>query len=279
MGSSPHEPMKLVVLGDPVAHSLSPALHRAALTSVGLRGTYEARRVDASGMADAVDELRRGILDGANVTMPHKGRAASLADRCTGPAARAGAVNTLVRVGQEVVGHNTDVAGIHHAVVARDLPAGPVLVLGAGGAAAAALLAFEERELAVSARRPDRAVALVRQIGVAANVVPWGEPRPGSLLVNATAVGMAGDELPFGDVTLHAGLLDMPYAAGPTPTAAAMRAAGRPVADGPDMLLGQAVAAFRLWTGKQPDEAAMRLAMERAAAEAVQPELPTADDS
>jgi shikimate dehydrogenase len=194
--------------------------------------------------------------------MPHKALAASLADRLARAAARAGAVNTLVRVGGEVVGHNTDIAGIHHAAARRSLPEGPVLVLGAGGAAAAALLAFEGRRLAISARRPERAIALAQHAGVAAEIVPWGEARPGSLLVNATSIGMASDPLPL-DVVVHSGLLDMPYASGPTPTAAAMREAGRPVADGPDMLLGQAVAAFRLWTGMQPDEDAMRLAMEQ----------------
>ncbi|MDJ0961490.1 MAG: shikimate dehydrogenase [Acidimicrobiia bacterium] len=257
--------MKLVVLGDPVAHSLSPALHRAALASVGLRGSYEARRVDTSGMQHAVGELREGTLDGANVTMPHKQLAATLADRCADVAARAGAVNTLVRVGREVVGHNTDVAGILHAVDARRLPDGPVLVLGAGGAAAAALLAFEGRPIVVSARRTDRAAELVASTGVAADVVPWGTSVPEALLVNATAAGMDGESLPIEDLEVHSGLLDMPYASGATPTATAMRAAGLPVADGPDMLLGQAVAAFRLWTGMQPDEVEMRRAMESAA--------------
>lgn len=264
MESSLHERMKLVVLGDPVAHSLSPVLHRAALASVGLRGTYEARRVDASGMEEAVAELRTGAVDGANVTMPHKRLAASLADRCAAAAARAGAVNTLVRVGAEIIGHNTDIAGIRHAAAARDLPEGPVLVLGAGGAAAAALLAFEGRPLGVSARRPDQAAALIDDIRIEAEVVPWGEPRPGFLLVNATALGMEGETLPYDDITSHSGLLDMPYAAGPTPASTVMRAAGRPVADGPDMLLGQAVGAFRLWTGMRPDEHAMRLALEAA---------------
>ena len=244
----------------------SPALHRAALASVGLRGSYEARRVDASGLERAIAELRSGSLDGANVTMPHKQLAATLADRCADVATRAGAVNTLVRVGREVVGHNTDVAGILHAAQARRLPAGPVLVLGAGGAAAAALLAFEGRPIFVSARRADRAAELIVSTGVDAHAVPWGTSVPQALLVNASAVGMEGEALPLDDLEAHSGLLDMPYASGATPASTAMRAAGRPVADGPDMLLGQAAAAFRLWTGMQPDEAEMRRAMERATA-------------
>lgn len=256
--------MRLVVLGDPVAHSLSPALHRAALRSVGLAGTYAARRVDEVAMAEALEMIRRGELDGANVTMPHKQLAARLTDHNAALAQRAGAVNTLVRVGAEVFGHNTDIAGVRYAAERAALPTGPVLVLGAGGAAAAALLAFEGRDLAVSARRRERAEGLVARLAIDAQIVEWGKARPGAVLVNATSLGMHDEALPIADLVAHTGLLDMPYAAGLTPAAALMRGAGRPVADGPDMLLGQAIAAFRLWTGREPDATAMRSAMEQA---------------
>jgi shikimate dehydrogenase len=256
--------MKLVVLGDPVAHSLSPALHTAAFASVRIAGTYAARRVDSAGMATAVGEIRRGVLDGANVTMPHKALAATLADRRSDTAARAGAANTLVRLGGDVVAHNTDIAGARYAASAAHLPDGPVLVLGAGGAAAAALLAFEHGHLAVSARRRDRAEALVSSLGVEAEIVPWGIARPGAVVVNATAIGMHGESLPDDVLDPAIGLLDMPYASGRTPASRAMIETGRPVAEGIDMLLGQAVAAFRLWTGRTPDAAAMRRALERA---------------
>ncbi len=255
--------MRLVVLGDPVDHSLSPALHAAAFTSVGIDGSYGTRRVDETGMVAAVADIRSGALDGANVTMPHKALAASLTDRNAESAGRAGAVNTLVRVGSAVVGHNTDVAGVTYAAAYAELPDAPVLVLGAGGAAAAALLAFEARPLAISARRPERARELVERLGVAAEIVSFGDPMPGAILVNATSVGMAGEELPVRELTVHAGLLDMPYASGPTPATEAMRSAGLPVAEGPDMLIGQAIAAFRLWTGRDPDAEAMRTAIGR----------------
>jgi len=210
--------------------------------------------------------IRRGELDGANVTMPHKQLAARLTDRNTAEAQRAGAVNTLVRVGPDVVGHNTDIAGVRYAASCAALPLDPVLVLGAGGAAAAALLAFEGRKMTVAARRHDRADALVARLGVDADVIEWGMARPGSVLVNATALGMDNEMLPVADLLSHTGLLDMPYAAGSTPAAQLMRDAGRPVAAGPDMLLGQAIASFRLWSGREPDAAAMRTAMEQAAA-------------
>ena len=252
------------VIGYPAKHSRSPMLHGYWIKRYGIDAEYRAEEVAPADIEEFIQNLKKHGYVGANVTMPHKRLAASLADRCAAEATRAGAVNTLVRVGAEVIGHNTDIAGIRHAAAARDLPRGPVLVLGAGGAAAAALLAFEGRPLSVSARRADQAAALIDELDVEAEVVPWGEPRAGFLLVNATAIGMQGEPLPFDHLAEHSGLLDMPYAAGPTRASTVMRAAGRAVADGPDMLLGQAVGAFRLWTGMRPDEHAMRLAMEAA---------------
>ena len=128
--------MKLVVLGDPVDHSRSPAIHTAALAAAGLEGTYTARQVDAAGMVNAVDEVRYGRLTGANVTMPHKQIAFELADRVSESALQSGAVNTLVRRNGQVWGYNTDVDGIRAVWAEREFPPNaPVLVLGTGGAA------------------------------------------------------------------------------------------------------------------------------------------------
>lgn len=238
------------MLGDPVAHSLSPRLHSAALAATGIVGTYIARRVDERGLAAAVADIRAGVLDGANVTMPHKRAAAALCDRLAGPARRIGAVNTLVRVGDEVVGHITDVDGVRRAWEWEDLPEdGPVVVLGGGGAAAAACIALEHRDVAVSTRRPEASRALVRKLGFG-RPLPWASGIPGGVVVNATPLGMRGERLPDAFVTEATGLLDMAYGSGTTPAVAAMRRRGLPAAEGRTMLLGQAVESFRLWTGR-----------------------------
>ena len=258
--------MRLAILGDPVAHSLSPLLHNAALRAAGLPGEYVARRVDASGLVVAFDDLRSGQLDGANVTMPHKMLAAGTCDGLAATAARSGAVNTLVRIGTAVVGHNTDVDGVRLAWGSAGLPTSDaVLVLGAGGAAAAALLALDGRKLFLAARRPDHAAALVEHVGVDAAVVEWASPMPGAVVVNATPLGMRGESLPNGVVESCSGLLDMVYGPGGTPAGRAAAAAGVPVADGTTMLLGQAVESFRLWTGRAAPVAAMTTALATAA--------------
>ena len=250
--------MRLVLLGDPVDHSFSPALHTAALGAAGVPGTYVAVAVDERGLEKAFADLRSGALDGANVTMPHKRSAAGLCDRLDPLADRARAVNTLVRVGSAVIGHNTDVAGIVSVWKKKRLPPDrPVHVLGNGGAAAAALLAVEDRDVVVSSRRPGAAGRLASLVGIAATEVPWGTGVADAVVVNATPLGMANETLPHAVYEGASGLLDMAYGSEATPTVVALRTAGRPVADGTELLVAQAAQAFRLWTGRRADEQAM----------------------
>lgn len=213
--------------------------------------------MDAGGFAAAVLELRRGRLHGINVTMPHKLLAAEACDELTAVAARAGSVNTLWMSDGKLWGDSTDVAGIRAAW--EPLPLGPALVLGSGGAAAAALLALEGRPLRVAARRRDRAAELVDRTEVDALVIDWdGLGANGEVVVNATPLGMHGEQLPAGVLDGATGLFEMPYGAGETPAVRTARAAGLPVVDGTEMLLHQAAASFRLWTASDPSLEAMR---------------------
>lgn len=254
--------MRLAVFGDPISHSLSPLLHNTALAASGLKGVYEARRVDAAGLAAALDEIRAGRLDGGSVTMPLKETAARLCDRLAVTSFRAGAVNTLVRIGRHVIGHNTDIAGIQAAWRAAGLPStGPVVVLGAGGAAAAAVLALEDRDITISSRRPEAAHDLVTKLAATAAVVPWGAPVPDAVVVNATPLGMQQEPLEPAQLAAAAGLFDMAYGAHETPGVGEMKERGLPVADGRLMLLHQAAVAFELWTGRTAPLAAMQAAL------------------
>jgi shikimate dehydrogenase len=238
-------------------------MHRAALAHAGLPGDYQARDVDAAGFAIPVDELRRGVLDGANVTMPHKQLACRTSDRQTDRATRIGAVNTLVMRDGELVGDSTDVDGIRMAWETRALPVdAPVVILGAGGAAGAALLATEGMPQYVMARRPQQAAALVKHVGVDAVVVAWEDAAPSGVVVNATSIGMGGEVLPEQVLDGACGLLDMAYGFVATPAVAALRDARIPVADGLDMLVGQAASSFAIWTGIDLDPDIFRRAGE-----------------
>lgn len=241
--------MKLALFGSPVAHSLSPAMHQAALSHVGVAGSYEAREVDLAGFLAGLVEIRDGRLYGANVTMPYKQSAFEIADRTTARARQVGAVNTLVMGDGGLVGDNTDIDGVRSAWAVAGLPTtDEVVILGAGGASAAAQVALANRSLYVVARRPEQAQEVVRRVGGSARVIAWGDPVPAGVVVNATSLGMKGEKLPSSVMAAASGLLDMAYGDRPTRSVQRARDRGIPVADGLDMLVGQAVASFRVWT-------------------------------
>lgn len=250
--------MRLALLGDPVEHSLSPAIHRAALATAGIPGSYEAMRVSASGLEAALGRIRDGDLSGANVTMPHKRLAAALCDGLDRDASDARAVNTVALRGGRVHGWNTDVGAIRDALAA--MPPAPVLVLGAGGSAAAALLAAVPRETVVAARRPDAARALA---GSRAVVGEWGRPEDGAIVINATPLGMAGESLPERVLAAAVGLIDLAYGRYETPAVVEMRRRRMPVHDAIEVLIAQAAASFTIWTGVEAPVEAMREAVGR----------------
>lgn len=244
------KPLRLAVLGDPVAHSLSPVIQRAALEHAGIEGTYVRRQVDDEGMEKAAAAIRSGRLDGANVTMPHKRLAARLADDRSPEVERCGGANTLWMDGGRLRAHTTDPDGVRFAWKHAGLPEeAQVLLLGAGGAAAAALAALDDRSCRVSARREEAARGLVERVNPEVPLIGWGEGLPGSVVVNATPLGMAGDRLPGAVLDSAVGLLEMAYGSGQTPAEVLLRSRGYPVAPGELMLVGQGAASFGIWTG------------------------------
>lgn len=257
----------LVLFGDPVEHSLSPTIQQAGLEAAGLDGTYRAVRVDEAGFRRGCADLRAGRWRGANVTMPHKRPAFEEMDDHSPGAEQARSVNTIVVHGSRLTGHSTDIDGIRAAWGKAGLPeSGPVLVLGSGGAAAAALIALASNQLFISARRNASAESLAATLDVDARAVQWGRPVPGAVVVNATPLGMGVESLPPGIVEASAGLLDMAYGDHTTPAVLAAERQGLPYASGTDLLLAQATVSFTLWTGHPAPAAAMRAALQKAQA-------------
>ncbi|MCE2527120.1 MAG: hypothetical protein J4G00_06280 [Actinomycetia bacterium] len=260
-GAAPQGGYRLAVLGDPVEHSLSPLMHNAALTALRLEGMYSRRRVDEQGMTEAASQMRTGGLHGANITMPHKGVAASLADRMSSDAERSGSVNTWTLESDGVlVGHSTDVEAVRRVWAQAGLPTDcPVLVVGAGGAAAAAMVAMEGRLLWCSARRSEAVASLAERVQVSFGSWPWGKPMAGAAILNATPLGMRGGELPVELLQESSGLFDMAYRSDRVPTGAVrwMRERRMPSSDGLAMLAAQAEASFEMWTGHRPPSGVM----------------------
>jgi shikimate dehydrogenase len=251
---------ELVLLGDPVEHSLSPVIHNAALAATGLSGRYAARRVGENGVRAAFAELRSGQLHGLNITMPHKALAAQLCDYLEPDALRAGSVNTAYMTDGAVRGLSTDIDGIRD--VWRDLPrSGPVLVLGAGGAAAAACIALADHPLYGAARRGGPIADMARKVALDLGEVRWGVPVVEAVVVNCTPLGMKGESLPEAVLALAGGILDMTYGPATTPAVRYVASRGKPTISGLDLLVAQAARSFSVWTGLPAPLGAMRKAL------------------
>jgi shikimate dehydrogenase len=262
------------VIGDPVHHSLSPAIHNAGFAALGLDWVYVAFPVAPGRAAAAVAALQTLGLAGLSVTMPHKAAAAAAVDRLSPTAAHLGVVNTVYRLDDEVVGDSTDGPGFVDALRADhgwDPHGRRVVVLGTGGAARAVVLALAESgaaEVAVVGRRQASAgscAALARSTGVVRSV----EAVAGAdLVVNATPVGMAGSgsehALPLGVDPSMVGegqlVADLVYAPAVTPFLEMAQARGATTGNGLGMLVHQAARQFGLWTGEPAPVEVMRAA-------------------
>jgi shikimate dehydrogenase len=244
---------RFAVVGDPIGHSRSPAMHAAAYRALGLPHTYEAIRAAADELPRVVQALRDGAYDGLNVTVPHKQRALELADEADASARLTGAANTLVRTPDgRVVAHNTDAPAL--AAELREL-AGEwalrgqaALVLGAGGASRAAVAALAElgaapvvvRARALSNWAPSPAAEATARAVVQATSAGMAGADPGE----PVAAVVAWDALPPDAVAL-----DVVYAPPDTPFLRAARARGLRCRNGLGMLARQGALAFELWLG------------------------------
>jgi shikimate dehydrogenase len=257
-------PYRLGVIGDPVAHSLSPALHQPALDELGIPAVYERWHTPAAEVAGRVESLREAAILGASITVPHKLTVMGLVDDVSPAARRAGAVNTVVNRDGTLFGDNTDIHGF--SVSVSESLAGRVppmaLVLGAGGAARAVVLALESagiQEIVVANRDAARASRLARDLTPAPvhpvhltdELLARELPRCG-LLVNATSLGWHAGESPIDLHSLErlppgAVVADLTYR--DTELLLAARERGLETVDGLPMLVHQGARAFELWTG------------------------------
>jgi shikimate dehydrogenase len=258
---------RLAVLGHPVGHSRSPAMHSAALAEMGLAGEWSYEAIDLA--PDEFEPRVRAMAEegfaGANVTVPHKGAALSLADTLSETAREIGAANTLSFEAGEIRADNTDAQGLLDA-----LPAPPegrrALVLGAGGAARAVVWALvrEGAEVEVWNRTELRSRNLCAELG--GKPVDALDPRAYDLIVNSTSVGLRGED-PFAELPLdptgfapEQTVVDLVYGERPSRLLAAAVDAGAPVVDGIEVLVRQGALSLEIWTGRTPPLDTMRAA-------------------
>ncbi len=256
------------VIGYPVRHSLSPVICQAAFDRLGLDWTYAAFEVEEGEAGRALDHMRTQAMVGLSVTMPHKAAVAEVVDELSPAAATLGVVNCVARDGSRLIGHNTDGAGFCDALEADGVELNGIsgAVIGAGGAARAVVAELARRgvaEVAVVARRPDRAAAAAELAGPVGATARPGDIGRYRLVVNATPVGMAETEgagsLPVDPEKLHRGqhVAELVYNPLQTPLLAECSRRGVPASTGVGMLVHQAAHAVRIWTGAEPPVEAM----------------------
>ncbi len=258
---------RVVLIGHPVAHSLSGAMQQAAFDDRGIDARYELWDRAPIALAEAITELRGDEFLGANVTIPHKERVVPMMDKLTEEAQSIGAVNTITREGKRLVGHNTDAPGFKVALdrlVGKQKMPRMAVVLGAGGGARAVvygLITEGFQRIVVFNRHLHRAEGMVKHFGRSAahmelRAMPWHESiieaelAKAKILVNATSIGLTADVSPIPAEVLHDDLLVLDLIYARTRLLRDAESAGCTVADGELMLLHQGAAAFTLWTGQ-----------------------------
>jgi shikimate dehydrogenase len=257
------------VIGYPIDHSRSPAIHQAAYAAAGVDAVYLPFAVKPARLAEAIAGVRALDFIGVNVTVPHKQAALALVDEADDVARATGAVNTIVCVKGRLVGTNTDVEGFRRSLADERVAPAEVVVLGAGGAARAvvAALAGRARRITIAARDPEKAAPLAA-IG-ATEIVSWGHAEEvlerAELLVDATSMALVpDDDVPISIDRLpgEAAVCSLVYHREPRLLAAA-RARGLAAFDGAGMLVHQAARAFTLMTGREAPLEVMRAAFQR----------------
>jgi shikimate dehydrogenase len=259
------------IIGWPVAHSLSPAMHNAAFAAADLNWVYVGFPVPPGRVAEAIAGFASVGVAGINVTIPHKQDVLACCSRVSPAVDAIGAANTLIPDGDGAFrAENTDADGFLRALdeaAPLDLSGATVLLIGAGGAARAVAYAVRSRggRLLVANRTPERADELGDE------VVPFTKhdlsaaAESAALVVNATSLGMGTDEppaeLPLAVLGPRHVVNDLVYRPGGTPWLAAARERGARAVDGLGMLLHQGAAAFELWTGVTAPVDAMRAAL------------------
>jgi shikimate dehydrogenase len=226
------------ILGDPVAHSLSPLMHNAAFTALGLRAVYVPLQCSTVDLPVLIQALVRSGA-GGNVTVPHKEAAARAVDICMPLAETVGSA-----------GDNTDVIGVLEALRELQAPQAPWLIAGTGGGARAAVIAARETGVAVSVTSRDESRRCAFERWVSSVGVPLVPPSECRVLINSTPLGLkAGDPLPIAVDALPGAevALDMVYASGQTEWVRAIQSKLRRAADGRTMLVAQGAAAFARW--------------------------------
>lgn len=264
---------QFAVIGNPIKHSLSPAMHNAGYETLGINAEYQRFRVEEHCLEEAVKGLRALGFAGWNVTLPHKEAIVSFMDTLTPEAEKAGAVNTVKNQNGRLIGHNTDGKGFVRSVEndLRGLKGKKAVLLGAGGASKGIAMALAQQgmNLHILNRNPEKAKTLVQIIHSVGGTATFGEFEPGDwlenldLLVQTTSVGLNKEPFPFSleGIDKEALVVDIIFNPLETSFLREAKKLGCRTQNGLEMLLYQGALAWEFWLGEQAPLDAMRQAL------------------
>ena len=261
------------IIGDPIDHSLSPAIHNAAFTTLGLNCSYIAFRVQESQLKNSIDSLRAINIGGFNVTMPHKVTVLNYVDRPDKIVELVGAANTVNNEGGKFYAYNTDVSGFIEPLHQRkiDLNGYEVLILGGGGAARAVAVALSQEKgvskINIFNRDSNRSTNLanvINKLGIKTNIISHNDMQKiafrSNLIINTTPLGMKNEEslIKSSSIRKESIVYDIVYKPIETKLLENAKTAGAQVIYGYEMLLEQAIASFKIWFRIDPPIESMK---------------------
>ncbi|MBM7097141.1 MULTISPECIES: shikimate dehydrogenase [Alteribacter] len=266
--------LRMGVFGHPIGHSMSPAMHNAALAEVGLQGSYGAYDIHPEDLEEAVRSLREDQFRGVNVTLPHKVNVMPFLDEISSDARTIGAVNTIVQENGRLIGYNTDGQGYLDSLLTEsgeELKNKKVLIIGAGGAAravAVSLLKYGVQVLAITNRTMSKAKEIARicepvgPVSVLPSTIAQANLTGFDVIINTTSIGMAPDidRMPFSLETLKRDSIvsDLIYTPLKTRWLQVAENKGAKTINGLGMFINQGAIAFELWTGRKAPREKMK---------------------
>jgi shikimate dehydrogenase len=245
---------KYLVIGNPIEHSLSPKLHNHWIKENKINATYDKKQLNESDIEEIIGEVKRGKLDGMNVTIPFKKSVIPFLDQLTALAKEAQSVNTIFKKDNKVVGDNTDIGGFEKGLkyINYDLKNKNVFILGAGGVAPSIILALKRlgaAKIILSNRTKEKADDLKKKYKDL-EIVDWGETPDFNMIINATSLGLKNDDqiiLNYADIGTNKLFYDIIYNPSKTKFLSKAKQFGNQIENGKMMFIYQAQLAFRIW--------------------------------
>ncbi len=245
---------KYLVIGNPIEHSLSPKLHNHWIKENNIDAIYDKKQLNESDIEEIVDEVKKGEIDGINVTVPFKKSVIPFLDQLTALAKEVQSVNTIFKKDDKIIGDNTDIGGFEKGLkyINYDLKNKNVFILGAGGVASSIILALKRlgaAKIILSNRSKKKADDLKKKY-TDLEIINWGETPDFNVIINATSLGLKSDDqikLNYTDIGTNKLFYDIIYNPNKTKFLSKAEQFGNQIENGKMMFIYQAQLAFRIW--------------------------------